>query len=248
LIVINTASRRLPVRSHRSVLPLFRNVFRRDAGRSSAPSVSVLTIDTDDVVMMAHDARNLLAVIDVEGAAERADQILLQLTSLDRQVEKRSRAVDVNDVVAAARPLLERAAGERIRLQVLLASACERVLAERFEVERILMNLVISSRYAMPEGGTLTVQTSSLVQVPAGLKPPYIRADAYVRITVSDTGAGMPSGIRARILDQSPLRKRHGTELGLAAVVHTVRSLHGAVHIASDEGQGTQFNVDLPCQ
>lgn len=197
--------------------------------------------------MMAHDVRNLLAVIDAEGASGRADQILLRLTSLDRPVERRSEAVDVNDIVTAARPLLERAAGDRIRLQVLLAPACERVFAERAEVERILMNLVISSRSAMPDGGKLTIQTSSLVQVPSGLKPPYIRANAYVRVTVSDTGAGMPSGVRARILDQSPLRKRHGTELGLAAVVHTVRALHGAVHIDSDEGQGTRFNVDLPC-
>ena len=85
------------------------------------------------------------------------------------------------------------------------------------------------------------------MQVPSGLKPPFIHGNAYVRITVSDSGAGMPSGVRARILDRLPLRKRHGTELGLAAVVHTVRSLNGAVHIDSDTGQGTQFNVDLPC-
>lgn len=197
--------------------------------------------------MMAHDLRNLLSIIDVNGAAERADQILLRLISLDRPIDAPPQAVDVNDIVVASRVMLERAAGDGIRVQVLLAPACQRVLAERFEVERILLNLVVSARYAMPEGGAVTIQTSSLVQVPSGLKPPHIHANAYVRITVSDTGPGMLSGMRARILDRSPLRKRHGTELGLASVVHTVRALHGAVHIDSDEGQGTQFNVDLPC-
>jgi len=197
--------------------------------------------------MMAHDVRNLLAIIDVDGAARRADQLLLQLIRLDRPVDTPPQTVDVNDVVVASRAMLERAAGDRIRVQVLLAPACHRVFGEPFEVERILLNLVMSSRYAMPDGGTLTIQTSSLVQVPSGLKPPFIRGNAYVRITVSDSGAGMPSGVRARILDRLRLRKRHGTELGLAADVHTVRSLNGAVHIDSDTGQGTQFNVDLPC-
>jgi signal transduction histidine kinase len=99
----------------------------------------------------------------------------------------------------------------------------------------------------MPEGGTLTIHTSLVRQVPPGLKPPNVRTQTYVRLAVTDSGPGMPSGARFRVLRPSPLRKEHGTELAMAVVgAHDAGTRGHAAH-RGDDGQGSRVSIDLPC-
>jgi len=243
--------------------PLFDSRYRPD------PPDPGRGVDPDDLVMLANDLRNLLTImmrgvevarkhveqqrwamadfIAVEHVADRADRMILRLMSGEPGAYPLRQAVDVNVICAECHGMLLCAVGTAVQLNVQLTASRVFVRADLAEIERILLNLALGARHAMPDGGVLTIRTSSLTEVPPGLRNPHVRAKPYVRITVSDTGSGMPSGMRARVLDRAPLRKTHGTELGLASVAHTVRLLGGALDIDSDGASGTHVTVDLPC-
>lgn len=229
----------------------------------------VSRVDLDEVMLLAQDLRSLLAIVarsaeamylhagkalpvdtdfrDLDAACERAHRVIQRLTSIDRISPLARYPIDVNLAIVECTEMLERAVGEQVRVVLDLAPTVGHVLAERLEIERLLLNLAMSGRHAMPDRGVLTIHTASLREVPPGLKLPHVKTRPYVRLTVSDTGTGMPSGARMRVLGRTPLRKQHGAELGLAAVAHTVRSLDGSLSVEGDDGQGTRVIIDLPC-
>jgi signal transduction histidine kinase len=235
-----------------------------DRHPDSRPSMVAL----DDVVILAEDLRNLLRVAiecagamhthavrglpvdddfrDLGAACDRSGRIVDRLMRID-QAPDAPQPINVNLAVFECSEMLERALGDRIHLHVRLAPHLEPVLAAPAEVERILLNLAVNGRHAMPDRGALTVETASLKEVPAGLRPPHVRARSYVRLTVSDTGPGIPSGTRLLVLGRTPLRDQRGAGVALAAVAHTVRSLDGALRIEGDDGHGTRVLIDLPC-
>ena len=208
-------------------------------------------IDSDDLVVLGEDLRNILTVLLGSGgecpdAWLRADRIAQRLTSGDTLSWRAPRPLDVDVVVTSFREIVALAVGDQIRVTFDLARTAKYVLAEPEEIERILLNLAVNSRQAMPDGGTLTIRTAAVKEVPPGLRLPYVRAKSYVRLTVADSSTGMPSATRHRVLGAESLRKEHGTQLTLAAVAHTVRLLGGALQIEADDGQGTRVVIDLP--
>ena len=208
-------------------------------------------IDSDDLVVLGEDLRNILMVLLGSGgecpdAWLRADRIAQRLMSAHTLSWRTRRPLDVDVVVTGFREIIALAAGEQIRVTFDLARTPTYVLAEPEEIERILLNLAVNSRQAMPEGGTLTIRTAAVTEVPPGLRLPCVRAKSYVRLIVADTSTGMPSATQHRVLGPTPLRKEHGTQLTLAAVAHTVRTLDGALRIEADDGQGTRVVIDLP--
>ena len=240
---------------------------RDDGTRHSADRPS--QVDLDEVLILAEDLRHVLTVViacanamqrgaarglpvdrdfrDLDAGCTRGNRILQRLMNIDRSSQHESHPVDVNLAVVECSETLERALGDGIRLNLQLAPGREYVLAERLDVERILLNLAMCGRHAMPDHGVLTIETASLKEVPPGLRPPHVRARSYVRLTVADTGPGMPSGTRMRVLGSTPPREQHGSDLGMAAVAHTVRSLDGSLSIEGDDGRGTRVTIDLPC-
>lgn len=208
-------------------------------------------IDADDVILLGEDLRNILTVLracggDCADAWLRADRIAQRLISPHTLSSRFRQPLDVDLVISLSSEIVAIAAGDRIRVTLECARTPKYVLAEREEIERILLNLAAHSRQAMPEGGTLMIRTAAVTEVPPGLRPPYIRAKSYVRLTVADTSVGMASITRHRVLGETPLRKEHGTPLTLAAVTHTVRLLGGTLHIEADDGHGTRIVIDLP--
>ena len=135
--------------------------------------------------------------------------------------------IDLNLVCAQSRLALVRAVGNDVTLKVEVTSARCPVLAERSEIEQLLLDLAISAKHSMPEGGTLTIRVSSVVEVPPGLRHPYVRAHSYTRLTFSDTS--------------------RQTERDLVSVAQAVHALGGTLRIESDDGPGTHVTVDLPC-
>jgi two-component system, cell cycle sensor histidine kinase and response regulator CckA len=226
-------------------------------------------LDPDQVILHAQDIRNLFTIMtgcasamngraerrlpiasdfrQLTAAVNRADRIIGRMLTVDQPVRPERVPIDVGRAVADCARMLERVVGERIRLELELAMTHEPVLAEPAEIDRIVLSLAITARDAMPDGGVLTIRTEPVTQVPQGLTPPHMRARSYVRLTVSDSGAGMPADVKLRILNRLPLRTQHGAELSLAAVAHTAHALGGTLQIEGDPSLGTHIVVDLPC-
>jgi signal transduction histidine kinase len=120
-------------------------------------------------------------------------------------------------------------------------------MAEAYEVERILLNLVLNARDAMRDGGTLTVET--MVMRPGSSTTPgsgAAEAVNVVRFRVSDTGHGMTPEVTARITESFLTTRKMGTRLGLSSVARTVRDLEGTMTVESRPNVGTRVTIQLP--
>ncbi|MFT5355571.1 MAG: two-component system cell cycle sensor histidine kinase/response regulator CckA [Polyangiales bacterium] len=220
---------------------------------------------------IAHDFNNLLSVImgcnelagmdlapehparvelnEVGLAAERAAGLTRQLLAFGRKQILQPTVLDINDVLAEMKPLLQRLVDESIEVEVILIDQPAMIKAEHTQVQQILLNLVVNSRDAMPNGGILTVEalkgvvedddTANRLDLPAG---------DYAIIAVSDTGHGMSAEVREQIFDPFFTTKGpgQGTGLGLATVFGIVRQSGGSIWVYSEVGRGTTFKIYLP--
>jgi CheY-like chemotaxis protein len=134
----------------------------------------------------------------------------------------------------ALMPMLGRLLGEDIEIAMLAAPALPPVLADRTQIEQVIVNLAINARDAMPGGGTLTIET---------------RAEGHeVCLVVADTGTGIPPQAVEHIFEPFFTTKPVGvgTGLGLATVHGIVTQSQGRIEVASDPGLGATFTVRLP--
>jgi PAS domain S-box-containing protein len=220
---------------------------------------------------IAHDFNNLLTAIlgcgqallddldeghpgridaqEIVQAAERAGRLTRQLLAFSRQQVLQLEVLDLNIVVHDLVPMLQRLLGPSIALDVHLAAPDQAVLADRGQVEQLLLNLAVNARDAMPDGGTLRLATAP-VTVDAEDEGAVIaaRAGRYVALVVSDTGTGMTDEVRRRAFEPFFTTKpRHrGTGLGLASVYGVVQQSNGGLRLDSAPGRGTTFTIYLP--
>jgi signal transduction histidine kinase len=183
----------------------------------------------------------------ITGAAEQGAR-LVKLLLLGRRELAEPAAVDVNGVVATLEDLARDTLGEGIRLRLRLSKDSATAAAERSGVERVLMNLVVNARDAMPAGGTVTIETATVdVDVPLPWAP-ELAPGRYVRLSVSDTGLGMTREVRARAFEPFFTTKSPGAGngLGLAAVHGIVKQAGGDIHLFSQATVGTIMRVYLP--
>lgn len=208
----------------------------------------------------AHDFNNLLAIITSYGqlilnnlaphdpnrpaaeqimmAGERAAALTKQLLAFSRRRLQQPQVLDLNVLAASLGTMLQRLIGEEIELRLALLPDLGRVLADPGHIEQVLMNLVVNARDAMPDGGTLTIETAN-----ASLEP-----GPFVLLAVSDTGAGMDEATQARLFEPFFTTKSagKGTGLGLSTVLGIVRQSNGTLEVSSAPGRGTTVEVYLP--
>jgi CheY-like chemotaxis protein len=136
--------------------------------------------------------------------------------------------------------------GERVTLKLDLDSGAGTTIADQSQLEQVLANLIVNARDAMPHGGTLTVSTTRHLE-PAGGNPTLERRE-WVLISVSDTGTGIPAGVRERIFEPffTTKPRGQGTGLGLATSYGIVQQSGGIITVESAEGRGSTFRVFLP--
>jgi CheY-like chemotaxis protein len=144
--------------------------------------------------------------------------------------------------------MLSRVIGDAIELRLALGQDVGCVLADRTQLEQIVMNLVVNARDAMPRGGLITVETDRTYidsQTSASLD---LSSGNYVRITVKDTGVGMDLNVSSHVFDPffSTKKESGGSGLGLAIVQGIVTQLKGHIDVESSTGKGAQFRVLLP--
>lgn len=220
---------------------------------------------------VAHDFNNMLTVIignlslirlgelsaanqktaldDCFYAAQRAANLTSQLLTFSRRQPIELRDLDLNDVVANLTKMLQRLIGEHIVLEKAYGAGAARVRADAGMMEQALMNLALNARDAMPDGGTLRIETAVVdLDVAALEKHGKGRPGRFVRMTVSDTGTGIPRENVPHIFEPFYTTKEvgKGTGLGLATVFGIVEQHAGWIEVESEPGAGTTMRVFLP--
>jgi PAS domain S-box-containing protein len=220
---------------------------------------------------VAHDFNNLLTVIlgnsnlardrvrddaylrdklrEIGKAGDRAASLTRQLLAFSRRQVLQPQVLDLNKVVKDMDTMLRRLIAENIDLDTRLEPGLHPVECDPGQVEQIIMNLVVNAGDAMPDGGSMTIETANVA-----LGEDYARMHAsvqpgpHVMVAVSDTGVGMDPETRARIFDPFFTTKElgRGTGLGLSTVYGIVKQSRGNIWVYSEPGQGTTFKIYFP--
>jgi two-component system cell cycle sensor histidine kinase/response regulator CckA len=220
---------------------------------------------------VAHDFNNLLAIVlnyasfvseglpatspvqadiaEIHRAAERGATLTHQLLAFASEEAVEAVVLSLNDTVAEVERLLRRTLGEHVDLRCHLAEALWPVLADQGQLEQVLVNLAVNARDAMPDGGRLTIDTANQdVDEHYAATRPGISPGRWVRLRVSDTGAGMDLVTLKNAFDPffTTKPKGRGTGLGLATIHGIISQAGGYCQLYSEPGRGTTFTALLP--
>jgi hypothetical protein len=187
-------------------------------------------------------------VEQIQHAAERASVLTHQLLSFARREVVQARALSLNSAITRMEQILRRTIGEQIELFTDLAGGLPMVVADPGQIEQIVLNLAINGRDAMPDGGTLSIDTSLRQVVGDEVVGTGAPPGNYVCCRVSDNGTGMSTEVRDRAYEPFFTTKAggEGSGLGLATVYGIVSQSGGFTRIYSDEGVGTSITILLP--
>ncbi|HET9406406.1 MAG TPA: PAS domain S-box protein [Candidatus Sulfotelmatobacter sp.] len=220
---------------------------------------------------IAHDFNNLLMVIGgytevilngldpahpleqkaraVQAAADRASMLTRQLLAFSRKQLLELKVVEVNAIISDMERLLRPLIGENIELVTRFDPKAGRTRADAGQLEQVLMNLVVNAKDALPKGGRVIIETSSVtVDGFHRHEPTFIRPGDYVVLSVIDNGHGMDKETQSRIFEPffTTKEKGKGTGLGLSTVYGIVKQSGGYVMVQSELGSGTAFRIYLP--
>ena len=198
------------------------------------------------------------SLVEIKRAGTRATTLTRQLLAFSRRQMLQPRVLTLNAIIKAMLETIRRTAGDGIDLRFELEADLGTVKADASQVEQVILNLVLNARDAMPGGGRLTIATANLEVGPEGpCEPDYeakteleekAKPGPYVVLIVSDTGAGMDAGTRARVFEPffttKPMGK--GTGLGLSTAYGIVKQSSGHIFVHSSVGRGTRFRIYLP--
>ncbi len=216
---------------------------------------------------VAHDFNNLLVVIlaqagalkeavspplradveEIEQAGRQAAALTHQLLAFGRRRVVCHAPLDVNATISDALKMLRRLVGEEVSIVARLAPDLGPVFADAGGLLQVLMNLVVNARDAMPQGGTVTIES---VEVEGGTpaSDPALPDGRFVRVSVRDTGQGMSPEVQRHLFEPFFTTKAEGrgTGLGLATTFGIVKQARGHVAVESVAGAGACFHVYLP--
>ena len=182
-------------------------------------------------------------------SANRAAALTHRLLAFSRRQSLDRKQLNVNELVHSLEDLIRRTKGDPIDLQLRLPEDVWPVSTDVSQLENALLNLVINARDAMPEGGTLLIQTANVYLDSSDitiLEP--VKAGEYVMLAVSDNGTGMTPSIRSKAFDPFFTTKPigQGTGLGLSMIYGFAQQSGGHVSLDSVPGQGTCVRLYLP--
>jgi two-component system, cell cycle sensor histidine kinase and response regulator CckA len=220
---------------------------------------------------VAHDFNNMLGVIianaesaemgirpdqpvyknihEILNASHRAADTVSQLLAFARKQTVSPRILDLDDTISGALKMLRRLIGEDITLRWIPGKQVGKVRMDPTQVHQILANLIVNSRDAMCDGGTVTIQTANkIVDESHAASHNGLKSGDYVMLTISDTGKGMSPEVLESVFDPFFTTKEvgKGTGLGLPMVYGSVKQNDGFIYIYSEPGQGTTVKIYLP--
>ena len=220
---------------------------------------------------IAHDFNNMLNVIlgygdilcnglpegdpqreyaqQIVDAAQRSASLVRELLAFSRKQPLQPVVLNLNDLLKNLEKMLSRVIGEDIRLEFILADDLWPVKVDPVQMEQVVMNLVVNARDAMPQGGSLTIETANVELDDAyALTHVSVKPGSYVMLAVTDTGCGMDRETMARVFEPFFTTKERGigTGLGLSTVYGIVKQSEGYIWVYSEPGKGSTFKVYLP--
>ncbi|MCB0182966.1 MAG: PAS domain-containing protein, partial [Caldilineaceae bacterium] len=201
------------------------------------------------LLQVKQDPRLRARVEEIKKAAEKATRLTRQLLMFSRSESVAPRLLDMNRLILDIESMLERLIGEHIELTIHLDPTISAIKADAGQLEQVLLNLVVNSRDAMPEGGTVDVTTRRIVFGHRKRLPhPEMQPGTYVELSVCDTGCGMSQEIQKRIFEPFFTTKGpgKGTGLGLSTVFGIVKQNRGFIDVKSEVGEGTTFRIFFP--
>ena len=217
----------------------------------------------------AHDFNNILTVINgysemMLGSMERSHpfydkmfqicqagtqasmltQKILEFSSKNRPEPKE---IDIDQEMTDQETILRHVIEENIKLNVQKSAGVKKVLIDPTQFAKVLLNLVVNAKEAMPAGGEITI-TTDILDVNESLAPRYdnILPGRYLTLCVSDTGSGMSDEVRRHVFDPFFTTRERGKGVGLWIVNSIVKDYQGTIQVESAEGKGTTFRILLP--
>ncbi|MFP4668777.1 MAG: ATP-binding protein [Desulfobacterales bacterium] len=201
---------------------------------------------TDDIDT-SHPARSRLE--EIRTAGDRATKLVRNLLAFSSRQIMQMMDIRINDQISKTVHMLRNLLGENIEIDFIPGRNLGLVNADPNQIEQVLVNLCVNARDAMPEGGTITIETENIL-----INGQYCRTHdwaqpgRFVLISVSDTGSGMDAYTSSRAYEPffttKPPEKSHG--LGLATAYGIIRQHEGMINVYSEPGQGTLFKIYLP--
>lgn len=213
---------------------------------------NILTVISSYAAMLLADDRYPEIRTDIEeisNAAKRATGLTRQLLTFSRKAIVQLQTVDINAIIDDMQPMLRRLLMEHIELVIKPSGVASNVTADVSQLEQVLLNLTVNAADAMPDGGTLVIETHNV-----WLDEAYVDMHtevvpgAYVLLAVTDSGVGMDAETIRKIFEPFFTTKEigRGTGLGLATVYAIVKELGGHIWVYSEPQQGAAFKIYLP--
>lgn len=211
-----------------------------------------------DLLLQKHPPgdRSFPDIMQIKQNVNRAANLVRQLLAFSRKQVLKPKIVDITDVLSELSNLLRRLLGENVTLDVRHGRDLGKILADPGQIDQVTINLAVNARDAMPNGGSLTIETSNFsvsedIAIPAELYSPdqeemFAHGD-YILIKVRDTGTGMSRAVLEKVFEPffSTKEVGAGTGLGLATVYGIVKQTDGYILVGSVEGEGTEFQIYL---
>ena len=201
---------------------------------------------TEEMLRTAGDA-NLAALTEIKKAGDNASKITQQLLQYSRSEPIEKRDVDLKAVIRDTEDIFRRLGGPAVKWNFRLDENLGNVRANEGQLKQILMNLVGNARDAMPEGGKITIEAVN-ADGPHNVTGQGSANEAFVMLTVSDSGQGMSGHTGNHLFEPFFTTKApgSGTGLGLSIVHSIVTDLSGSIHVDSEPGRGTSFTIRIP--
>ncbi|TAL28911.1 MAG: response regulator [Nitrospirae bacterium] len=219
---------------------------------------------------MAHDFNNLLTAIlgyaeiilsmtkegdpfhkpatIIHDAAKRGADFGKKILLISRKEKMEIKSIDINDIVKNSLELLQRSMPKNIEVIANLKEGIPHTKADASQLQQVIINLAVNARDAMPDGGKLLIETSSVGLENGAASNMRMDKGSFIKLSVSDTGTGIDRLTQRKIFDPFFTTKEVGKGTGLGLyIVHSIISNHGGyINLYSEPLKGTQFNIYLP--
>lgn len=219
---------------------------------------------------IAHDFNNILTVVlgnselmqmeernendtdllnEISEAAHMGSRLTNRLLAFARRKTLSPKLIDLNELINGLADMLQRALDKPIDLILSLDDNSANVCVDVSEIENAILNMVVNAKDAMPNGGKVSIETSSQWLDPEVADTMSLPPGQYIRLSISDTGQGIDSSIIERIFEPFVSTKtgsQHGTGLGLSMVYGFTKQSGGHITCYSEVGYGTTFNMYIP--
>ena len=186
-------------------------------------------------------------VLQIKAAADRAAGLTRQLLAFSRKQIMRPMHIDLNALLIDMERLMRRVISADVMIRTAFEEPLPSIYADPLQIEQVLLNLVVNASEAMPNGGTVTIETGTVTLGDAyAARHHGVDAGRYVCLVVADTGEGVDRQTRERMFEPFFTTKARGSGLGLSTVYGIVKQSAGHVWVYSEVGVGTTFKVYLP--